>query len=197
MFKILFLDLDETIREPKVGQLIQPWDNQQPMPGAKEAIAHFKKLGWNIFGVSNQDGVAAGKKSIDDCIKEQQYTLSLFPEISTIYFSPDFKGKTLGVSNLINTTIIEEDDFDSPWHSFRKPGSGMVHYAISQFCDVAEIPFDDIEDIWMIGDREEDEGCAKAANINFCPAEAWRNSFLPGVQIFHGLDIEQIRFLET
>jgi D-glycero-D-manno-heptose 1,7-bisphosphate phosphatase len=64
MPKILFVDLDGTIREPITGQWIQPWDNQQPMPGAKEAVTYFKKAGWHIIGITNQGGVAAGKKSV-------------------------------------------------------------------------------------------------------------------------------------
>ncbi|MBD1932548.1 MULTISPECIES: hypothetical protein [Cyanophyceae] len=43
--------------------------------------------------MTNQAGVASGKKSLQSCIKEQQYTLELLPEIEEIYFSPDFDGK--------------------------------------------------------------------------------------------------------
>lgn len=57
MTKILFLDCDGTIREPIVGQWIQPYDNQQIMAGADIAIAHYHNEGYTIIGISNQAGV--------------------------------------------------------------------------------------------------------------------------------------------
>ncbi len=169
-----------------------------PMDGAKDAIAHYHKQGWHIFGVSNQGGIAANHKSLEDCTKEMQLTLELFPEINAIAFCPDFEGeKCWFVSKTDNPYYICRSDFPHPnypgdylYPHFRKPGSGMIMRFIDAF------GFIDADEIWMVGDREEDEGCAISANIKSCPAVAWRNSFLPGIQVFHGLSIEQIRFLE-
>jgi hypothetical protein len=35
--------------------------------------------------VTNQAGVAIGKKSLQSCIKEQEYTLVLLPDMQEIY----------------------------------------------------------------------------------------------------------------
>jgi D-glycero-D-manno-heptose 1,7-bisphosphate phosphatase len=90
---LLLVDLDGTIREPLSGQqYFQHPKDQRIIAGADVAIRAYKD-DWIIVGITNQGGVAAGYKSIQECIKEQQYTLELFPELREIYFCPDFEGK--------------------------------------------------------------------------------------------------------
>ncbi len=92
--KILLVDCDGTIRQPKSGaKFIDKPTDQEPIPGAVEAIDHYHSEGWLIIGVTNQAGVAAKHKSLKDCVQEQQYTLRLFPQLEAIYFCPDYERK--------------------------------------------------------------------------------------------------------
>ena len=80
-YKLLFLDLNDTIRKPKsLGKFIQSPFDQEPIPGAKEMIASYKEKRWIIIGVTNQGGVEVGHKTIEECIAEQRQALKLFPE---------------------------------------------------------------------------------------------------------------------
>jgi len=181
--KILFVDCDGTIRRPKSGGVfIESPDDQEIIPGADKAINHAVSEGFMVIGITNQGGVAAGKKSLESCIEEQRFTLQLFPQITAIYFCPDFAGNDCWRVN-------REPGHDYPHHrshlldsseSFRKPGIGMISLArqnhslpVSQLGSFA--PF---RDSWMVGDRPEDEQCAKAAGIDFMPADIWRDRFL-------------------
>jgi D-glycero-D-manno-heptose 1,7-bisphosphate phosphatase len=90
MTKLLLLDCDGTIREPASGgKFIQHPSDQRIIKGADQALAHYHKNEWQIVGITNQGGVAAGHKTIEDAIEEQLITLELFPEIEGIFFCPD------------------------------------------------------------------------------------------------------------
>ncbi|NES69248.1 MAG: HAD hydrolase-like protein [Okeania sp. SIO2D1] len=170
---LLLLDMDGTIRKPKsTSKFINTPEDQMPINGAIQAVQHFHKKNYLIIGCTNQGGVGAGYKSLEDCIEEQQFTLKIFPEILKILFCPDFDGNQLAVvysdfcSNLLEREKIDYADFSS----FRKPSPGMLEYAI-QTHDV------DTSQILFVGDRPEDQQAAEAAGIKFCPAEVWRNQF--------------------
>ncbi len=97
--KLLMLDLD-TVRKPESGgKFIGHPQDQQIIEGADRAIAHYRREGYIIVGISNQGEVAAGHKSFSDCFLEQRYTLNLFPQISEICFCPDFEGLECWVVN--------------------------------------------------------------------------------------------------
>ena len=196
--KILFLDLDGTIREPKTGKWIQPWDNQKPMDGAKKAVEVYSDRGYRILGITNQGGVGAGHKSFDDCVKEQKLTLELFPEIEAIFFCPDFDGfiaYCLKSHSIDSYKRSPDEEFKGEpealeirgFDSFRKPGTGMLQLA-------SEIYNFDLNQASMVGDRPEDEQCAASAGINFCPAGTWRNWFRHDANSLP--TPEQFRFLE-
>lgn len=138
MTKLLLLDCDGTIREPASdSKFIQHPRDQRLIKGVVEAIAQYHRDGWEIYGISNQGGVAAGHKSLDEAISEQAYTLSLIPEVKAIYICPDFEGeKVLWISrNFINNhSRLDFPHETMPWEfrykNFRKPGSGMLMLAI-------------------------------------------------------------------
>ena len=187
--KILFVDCDGTIRQPKSGaKFINSPTDQEAMPGAFKAIENAHKKGFLIVGITNQAGVAARKKSLENCIKEQQYTLELFPQIEAIYFCPDFEGK---LCYCVTRNSYEQRHKWRDDINFRKPGDGMLYRA---FIDYNGGDF--CEDSWMIGDRPEDEQAATSAEINFMWADIWRNRFLPGLHEFDNLSLEQVKFLE-
>lgn len=225
MHKLLLLDLDGTLREPLRGtQFTQHPRDQQIIAGADRAISHYHERGWLAIGISNQGGVAAGHKSLDSAISEQQYTLELFPELRAIYFCPDFEGKQcikVGRQSTEPFLAYTRDD-TSAWHndpdlwknrlpgvligpmqdgfSFRKPGSGMIEKAILDYMgrdlnSFLELMDRRLADCWFVGDRPEDEQAAEAAGVNFLHAEVWRDRFRPGIHE-HPINLHQLRFLE-
>lgn len=162
MSKILFLDLDGTVRQTKSGATFinDPYD-QELMPGVVEAITQYSD--WAIVGVTNQIGVEAHRKTLDDCIKEQMYTMQLLPQIQCINFCTTFNGsdgyRCYSYGDVINLPS---------GRNYRKPSAGMLMQFIE---DYHSLP---LEEILMVGDRAEDEQCAKNAGINFIWAEDWR-----------------------
>ncbi|MCC5616547.1 hypothetical protein LC605_15995 [Nostoc sp. CHAB 5836] len=154
-----------------------------------KAIAHFHQNNWLVVGVSNQGGVTSGFKTIAGTIEEMANTLKLFPGLSRIYFCPDFEGKEL--------YFVSRDDCDayggklrvvlpSDFISCRKPSPGMINNVLIG---------KDVTEVWMVGDRPEDEQSAINAKINFCPADVWRDQFKPGV-FTHKVTPAQLQFLE-
>lgn len=176
MTKILFLDLDGTIREPKSGaKFINDPMDQQLIDGVTEAIAHYHRTGWRIIGITNQGGVAAGHKSLESAIIEQRVTLDLLPELKCIYFCPDYEG------NICHQIFKDaqrywDDEADTFRGTYRKPGEGMLMRAMSEYA-----PETQNSQHWMIGDRSEDEAAATAAGVNFIWADVWRHRFMKGI----------------
>lgn len=167
MKEILFLDCDGTIREPASGaKFITSFTDQKIIAGAARAIDSYPQ-DWLITGITNQGGVAAGHKSLDDCIKEQQYTLSLLPRMHSIFFCPDYEGNSC--YRVDQFGIIREyfrDYAVVDYSSFRKPGAGMLELGM-------DLMDTDAHHCLMIGDRDEDKAAAEAANIPFGWAEDW------------------------
>lgn len=163
---LLIVDMDGTVRQPRSDtKFIQRPSDQKLIVGAEGAIAYFADSGWKIVGVTNQAGVEAGKKSLTSCIKEQQFTMTLLPEIEEIYFCPDFAGKRC-------FCVTPEEAHDYSHHqlsgTFRKPNPGMLLLAMEMYnCD----------QVLMIGDRPEDKQAANSAKIKFQQAENWRRTY--------------------
>lgn len=170
MTKLLLLDLDGCIREPLSGKkFIQYPRDQKVIKGADRAIAYHHQEGYQILGISNQGGVAAQKKSFTDCVEEQRYTLHLFPQMVQICFCPDFEGKECWVVNQVSPVPLSASSFGYEGAEFRKPGAGMLKFAMWQY---SAIP----QDCFYVGDREEDALAADAAGIMFFWPETWRDA---------------------
>lgn len=115
------------------------------------------------MGITNQGGVAAGHKSIQQCILEQQYTLQLFPQLKEIYFCPDFEGKKCFRVTLHNV----HNHSKSKWSGqYRKPGAGMLNLAMVRHKYRPQ-------NTWYVGDCPEDEAAARRAGVQFQWAEDW------------------------
>ncbi|MBE9039344.1 HAD-IIIA family hydrolase [Oscillatoriales cyanobacterium LEGE 11467] len=165
MAKLLFLDCDGTIRQPASGKkFIDNPQDQCAIPGADKAIANYHQQGYLCIGVTNQGGVASGYKSLEDTIAEQSHTLKLFPELEIIYFCPDYEGQICWKV----TRDGERKIFDADGN-FRKPGTGMLLLAASEFEGI-------LAESTMAGDRPEDEAAAMAAGVTFLWADVWRKS---------------------
>ncbi|UYD38967.1 HAD hydrolase-like protein [Tolypothrix sp. PCC 7601] len=209
MTKILFLDLDGTIREPITGKFIDFPLNQRLIEGADKAIEFYKNQGWILIGITNQGGVEAGYKSLDDCILEQKQTLFEAIQIDSIFFCPDFKGrKCVQVTrDVVFKYSFDDEQYWQPVHnpnnvySFRKPGTGMLRLAIEKLTQQHENDFinrcwiSEDDECWMVGDRKEDKEAADNLGINYLAADIWRSRFLPGIHEFN-LSPREIQFLE-
>lgn len=176
MKKLLLLDMDGTCRESASGEkFIQHPRDQQIINGADKAITHYYSNEWVIIGASNQAGVNAGHKSLEDAILEQHYTLELFPQILSIYICPDFEGN--------HCWLIGREHDEVPVHTtewgrqfvgaFRKPQPGMLNAAVkmSGFKEQKS-------EYWFVGDRTEDEESAMRAGVNFMWADIFRSRWL-------------------
>ena len=75
---LVLLDLDGTVRRSKSGAtFINDPEDQELIPGVMDAMQAVSNAGHNMIAITNQRGVAAGHKSLEECICEQQITLSL------------------------------------------------------------------------------------------------------------------------
>ena len=161
------MDLDGTIRTTKSGEkFITKPDDQKPLEKASHITQVYHNNGWNIIGITNQKGVDFGYKTLEDCMKEQVVTMSLFPQLWTILFCPD-EGETMirVCPNGKTETIQNQGSFDS----FRKPGIGMIQWYREQF---ASLPTQEL----LVGDMESDLQCAEKAGIDFLWAKDWRSA---------------------
>lgn len=169
--KLLLLDLDGTIREPKSGaKFINRPDDQQLIEGIENTFRHYQD--WLAIGITNQGGVAAGHKSLEDAINEQRITIDLTGGIiSQIYFCPDFEGKRCIQCGYRGDSgswgWLEMNSIDESLGGFRKPDPGMLNLAIA---DCVRQP----SEVLYVGDRLEDMQAAEAANIPFLWASDWR-----------------------
>jgi len=171
MSKIIFFDLDGTLRQTKSGAtFINDPADQKPIEGTQKALAYYQEKGFLLIGITNQGGVAAGHKSLESAIEEQRITLELFPELSEIFFCPNW-GESCYQLSRGNQPL----EFSAPLSgdgtpiSCRKPGHGMIL--------IAARPLAELADCWMIGDRPEDEACALAAGIKFVWASVLHAKF--------------------
>ncbi|WP_293134602.1 HAD hydrolase-like protein [Microcoleus sp. bin38.metabat.b11b12b14.051] len=173
MTKIFFFDLDGTLRQTKSGKtFINEPEDQQPIAGAEKAIIYYQSKGFVCIGITNQGGVAAGHKSLESAIAEQRITLSLFPQLSEIFFCPTWGESCCQVSRDNEPLPFSAPESGDSVISCRKPGHGMLLLASQSF---------GLDDAWMTGDRPEDKQAALTAGINFIPADVMLAKFTPGM----------------
>lgn len=168
--ELFIFDKDGTLTETVSRQtFVQHPKDQKLILGVEERVKNLINNGVEIAIASNQGGVAARHKTLQDAIEEMQYCLSLLPEeVSTAYFCPDFEGKECYLVNrfgaVINCSVKENNVL---YGTFRKPNPGMLNLARLTFGKT-------IGETIMIGDRKEDETAAYQAGIKFLDAKEWR-----------------------
>lgn len=171
--KLLILDKDGTLVRPASGEkFVQHPHDQELIPGVSEAIARYAADGWTMAIASNQGGVAAGYKTLDDAIAEMEYLGQLFRSIGQkephIVFCPVFDGSEC-YSMLRNWfdkdhgwSLLHSSRF-TPGFSFpgkyRKPNAGMLNALMSLHPSAEYL---------MVGDRPEDKQAAANAGVNSC-----------------------------
>lgn len=158
-FPALVLDLDGTVRRSKSGQVfIQGPDDVELIPGMDPIIKQFRDNKWLILGITNQAGVAHGFKSPRQISEEIIETQGLFS------FKPAFDG--------IKACLFDEKGSCHPFNYrsvCRKPMYGALALFESEFFGRGIVI--DWDKSLFVGDRPEDEECAKSAGITFISAE--------------------------
>ena len=173
MTKIFFFDLDGSLRQTKSGATFISFpEDQKPIAGAEKAVAYYQSKGFICVGITNQGGVAAGHKSLESAIEEQRITLSLFPQLSEIFFCPSWGESCYQVSRDNEPLPFSAPESGDSVISCRKPGHGMLLLASQGF---------GLDGAWMVGDRPEDKECSAAANVNFVSAAVMLAKFTPGM----------------
>lgn len=150
----LCLDWDGTIRRSKSGhKIIKNWEDIELIPGVEDQINWYKKAGYLIIGISNQGGVAFGYKLPMEIERERDATLELFK---------------LNPFHIIKMCYHHEEGSINPYNFrsiLRKPNTGML--AIAEFDAYNAGYILDWNNSLFVGDRPEDEQCAKNADIKF------------------------------
>lgn len=134
----IFLDRDGTISPDDFGYLNDP-DKYYLYPYSSEAIKLFQKLGFYVFMVSNQGGVARGYITMEQMKSVMQRAQDMLAAegvvLDKIFYSPYYH------KGVVEPYNIEHED--------RKPGLGMFKKALKEFNFRPEHS-------WMIGDRHSD-----------------------------------------
>lgn len=145
--KAVFLDRDGTINSDEHGYINKP-DDLQLYSFAAEAISRLNKMGYLVFVVTNQAGVAYGYFKIEDVEKINAKLINDLEKenakVDEIFYSP-FHEK--GVVKPFNI-----------YHKDRKPDIGMFQKAKDKY------DFNTRES-FMIGDRSSDIGFGKNAGL--------------------------------
>jgi len=160
--KAVFLDRDGTINTDEYGYINKP-DDLHLYPFAAKAISKLNKMGYLVFVVTNQAGVAYGYFKIEDVEKINDKLVSDLAkgeaEVDEIFYSP-FHAK--GIIEPFNTH-----------HEDRKPGIGMFQKAKDKYDFSTKESF-------MIGDKFSDIGFGKNAGLRtiFVRSGGGENEFL-------------------
>ena len=160
---LVVLDKDGTLIRTKSGEkFVNKYDDQVLFEGVTRRLINFKQHGANLVIASNQGGVAAGKKTLDEAILEMSFCLDLIPQVEYALCCPDFDGVDCWQGFRGGSPILHKNQ---QWQ-FRKPAPGMLLFASENV----------VGRKLMIGDRPEDLQAAQAANFDFLDAEQWRSS---------------------
>ena len=138
--KVIFLDRDGVINK-EIGYLHKSKDFKF-IDGVFEACKNFQSLGYKLIIITNPSGIARGYYKEEDFHILTKWMLVQFEnegvDILDIFFCPH------GPKSTCNC---------------RKPQPGMLLEARDKYTI-------NMEDSWMIGDKEVDIGAANAAGVN-------------------------------
>jgi imidazoleglycerol-phosphate dehydratase/histidinol-phosphatase len=130
--RILFIDRDGTLLMEPPDQQVDTLEKLELLPGVIPALLQLRRAGYEFVIVSNQDGLGTDSFPTRDYEIPQQKMLDIFASqgitFSAVHVDPHF----------------EHDNAPT-----RKPGIGMV-------MDYLKSGQLDLDDSWVIGDRETD-----------------------------------------
>lgn len=137
--KTIFLDRDGVIN--KEVNYLHKIDDFEFINGVFEACQYLESLNYKIIITTNQSGISRGYYSENDFQKITKWMLSQFNK-----------------NNIDILEVIHCPHLPSDFCECRKPKPGMLLSAKTKYNI-------DMENSWMIGDKEEDIMAANAANI--------------------------------
>lgn len=145
--RAIFLDRDGVLSPDEFGYISNP-EQYHLYPYTGEALRLLKSMGFLLFVVTNQSGIARGYFGVEQLEAVLNRMKNLVAEhgveLDGVFYSPYFK-----------EGIIEPYNID---HEDRKPGIGMFRQASKRFS------FDKHRS-WMIGDRATDIEFGKNAGL--------------------------------
>ena len=143
----LFLDRDGVINVDR--HYIFRREDFEWIPGAQEVIRRFNAMGWWVFVVTNQSGIARGFYTEDDMQVLHDWMSAELAKagahIDRIYHCPFHEDGTI--------ERYRRDSYD------RKPKPGMLIRAMTDFPVIKERSL-------LIGDKQADLDAAKAAGVS-------------------------------
>jgi imidazoleglycerol-phosphate dehydratase/histidinol-phosphatase len=139
--RILFIDRDGTLINEPPDEQIDSLEKLELVPGVIPGLLELQKAGYELVIVSNQDGLGTESFPHEDYETPQNKMLHLF-ESQGIIFS----------------AIHVDPHFEHDNAPTRKPGIGML-------LDYLKSGAMDLQDSWVIGDRETDIQLAENLGI--------------------------------
>lgn len=160
---VLYLDLDGTVRKGKdeLGRYVHGPEDVEVFPEAVVMMRRWKLSGGHIIGVSNQGGIALGlvtEQQVRSAMIETHHRADrLFTKIAFCMHHPDAK----------------HPEMARCW--CRKPSPGLI---VEASLEVAQrLRYREYYPVHlglMVGDRPEDQECARLAGLDFQWAADWR-----------------------
>lgn len=163
---LLCLDLDGTVRHGKdeLGRFVNGPADVVVFPEAVELMRRWRADGGRIIAVSNQGGIALGHLGMHDCAqamrRTQDLTGGLFDKIAWCRHHP----------------AATDPEMARCW--CRKPAPGLLIEAALELA----VAYGEIYPPYLglfVGDRDEDQECARLAGFDFMWADVWRATACP------------------
>jgi len=155
----LCLDFDGTIRYSKHGQFINQLEDIALFPDVEAVLWDYRARGYLVVGITNQGGVAYGHKSVERVRDEIDLTMLLFKR---------------NPFHCVKYSVLSPHGSQEPFNRqtlLRKPSFGMLAACEAEMFEKGIII--DWQESIFVGDRPEDEECARNAGIQF----AWADDF--------------------
>lgn len=159
---VLYVDLDGTVRKGKdeLGRFVNGPQDVEVFPEAVDRMRVWKQAGGRIVAVSNQGGIALGIVTLEAVsaamLETQRQCGGLLDLISFCPHHPD----------------AEHPENARCW--CRKPSAGAVVVAACGLYDKHPGEYYPPYMGLFVGDRPEDEECARSAGLDFQWAADWR-----------------------
>ena len=137
--KAIFLDRDGVINIEK--EYLYKIEDFEFIPGVIEAMQYLQDKGFLLFIITNQSGIARNYYTKDDF------------NTLTSWMLDQLKKQNITISQVHYCPHIPTDNC-----TCRKPKTGMIDNILKNF-DI------DLDNSWLVGDKNSDIECAKNANI--------------------------------
>lgn len=159
---LLALDLDGTVRKgfDELGRFVNGPEDVEVFPEAVSLMREWKQRGGRIIAVSNQGGIALGHCSMERVAAAMMETHrqcdGLFDRIAWCRHHPEAR----------------DPEYARCW--CRKPAPGLLIEAALKLAAVTDEIYPPHLGLF-VGDRPEDEACARICSFDFKWAKDWRS----------------------